>query len=178
MPSESGSMGGPRGRDPGPRPRLRSAPLDDLDLVRHARDAVHAGDVVEREVALELEVDVALERDPAVLDVDVEIVARDLGVPAQPLQGRAADLRVLATVAVEDAHVELVVHIDDAACAARVGDCRALLGEAADGPAEGHGLAEGLDGDLLGVGRRGSFASPARTSSMTRSSVRSIAVLL
>src|SRR4051812_37814037 len=152
MPSESGSMGGPRGRDPGPRPRLRSAPLDDLDLVRHAGDAVHARDVVEREVALDLEVDVALERDPAVLDVDVEVVARELGVPAQPLQGRAADLRVLAAVAVQDAHVELVVHVDDAARAPRVGGRGALLREAADRSPEGHRLAVGLDGDLVGGG--------------------------
>src|SRR3954469_20933662 len=129
---------------------IRSAPLDDLDLVRHAGDAVHARDVVEREVALELVVDVALERDPAVLDVDVEVVARELGVPAQPLQGRAADLRVLAAVAVQDAHVELVVDVDDPACAARVRDRRALLGEAADSATERHVLAEGLDGDLVG----------------------------
>src|SRR3954447_1374102 len=130
---------------------IRSAPLDDLDLVRHAGDAVHARDVVEREVALELEVDVALERDPAVVDVDVEVVARELGVPAQPLQGRAPHLGVLATVTVEDAHVQLVVHVDDAAGAPRAGDRRALLGEAADRPPQGHCVAEGLDGDLVGI---------------------------
>jgi hypothetical protein len=47
--------------------------------------------------------------------VDVEVVGRDLVVPGQPLQGGAPDLRVLAAVAVEDAHVELVVDVDDAA---------------------------------------------------------------
>jgi hypothetical protein len=123
----------------------RSRPLDDLDVVRHAGDAIHARDVVEREVALVLEVDVALERDPAVLDVDVEVVARDLGVPAQPLQSRAADLRVLPAVLVEQSYVELVQHVDDAARAPGVGHGGPLLGEAADGPPEGH------RGDLVGV---------------------------
>src|SRR3954453_16240940 len=98
MPSESGIMRGPAGATGRPRPWCRSEPLDDLDLVRHAGDAVHARDVVERGGALELGVDVALERDPPVLDVDVEVVGRDLGLPAQPLQGRAADLGVLAAV--------------------------------------------------------------------------------
>src|SRR3954447_17088470 len=76
---------------------------------------------VERGVALEREVDVALERGPAVLDVDVEVVARDLGVPVQPLQGRAAHLCVVAAVLAEDAHVQLVVDGDDAARAPGVG---------------------------------------------------------
>src|SRR3954469_14475186 len=95
--------------------RARRAGLkrfDDLDLVRHAGDPIERGDAVERLVALELVVDVALQRDAAVRDLDVEEVGHELGIPHQALQCGAADLGVLAAVAVEQANVDLVVDVD------------------------------------------------------------------
>ena len=80
---------GRRGRPTG-YPRRCSDALDDLDVVGHAGHAVEVRGVVEGAVALVLEVDVALERDPAVPDVDVDVVAGDLGIPDEPLEGGAA----------------------------------------------------------------------------------------
>src|SRR6185312_16567847 len=92
IPSESGIMGSGSGVAARPRPRGRSQLLDDLDVVRHAGDAEEAGDMIEGDVALILVVDVARERDPAVLDVDVEVAPGDLRIPDQPLQRGAAHL--------------------------------------------------------------------------------------
>src|SRR3954471_2363089 len=91
------------------RPRGRSPGLVDPDLVGDAGDAVEARDPVERLVALVLEDDVALEGDPAVLDRDPDGVAWDLAVGLQTLERGAADLGVLASVAVEQADLEPVV---------------------------------------------------------------------
>src|SRR3954451_11313246 len=137
----------------GPHLPRASEDLDDLDLVRDAEHSVEAGDVVEGEVALELELDLALEGEPAVADLDVEVVPGDEGVPDQTLQRGAADLGVLAAVVVEQPDVQLVDDVRDAHDEARVGDRGPLLGEAADGAAQGDAVAERVDGDLLGGGQ-------------------------
>ena len=59
--------------------------LGDRDLVRDADDAIEACDVVKGRVALELIADVTCQGDPAVVDLDVNQVGRDLRVPDQGL---------------------------------------------------------------------------------------------
>src|SRR4051794_17700557 len=89
--------------------------LDDGQLVGDAGHATHPLDALERAVALVLEVDLALQRDPAVLDLDDEVVGRDVRIPDEPLQGGALDRGVLAPVVVQKAHVQFVEDVEDAA---------------------------------------------------------------
>ena len=70
----------------------RRSGLVDLDLVRHAVDAIQACNVVVGGVTLELIVDIALERDPTVIDLDFDRVGGNLYVRDQALESGATDL--------------------------------------------------------------------------------------
>ena len=72
--------------------------LVDLDFVRDAVYPVEGRNVVGRRVTLELVCDVAFQRDPTVLDFDIDCVSGDVGVPNQSLERDAADLVVLAAI--------------------------------------------------------------------------------
>src|SRR5215204_1053006 len=141
-----------RGRGVSPPTRSASPGICDPDLVRDAVDAVHARHVVVGRVAFELVADVALERNPALLDLDVDRVRRDLYVPGQELQRVTADLVVLAAIGAEQADLELVVDRECAVDVAGVLDRSTTLAEALDRAAKGDGLAVGRDGDLDGIG--------------------------
>jgi hypothetical protein len=108
----------------------------DRDPVRDAIDAEETCNVVIGRVALELVVDVTREGDPAVLDLDVDNVRRDLGVPGQGLQGDAADLVILTTIRADEIDLELVVDVIDTGDRLGVFDRRAALAEALDRAAE------------------------------------------
>src|ERR1700758_990862 len=112
------------------RPReLKLSRLVDLDFVG---DAVDACDVGIRRVALELVANVAFQGDPAAVDLDVNRVGRDVGVPDQGLQGDAADLVVVATIASPQVDLQFIVAPP---AAVGVGAGGTPLAEPLDGPA-------------------------------------------
>src|SRR3954454_19676691 len=148
MMSSCGSWVGPAWRA---RRQAGSPGFVDPDLVGDAGDAMQARDPVEGLVALVLEAELALEGDRAVVDRDPDGVPRDLAAPLQPLQRGAADLGVLAPVAVEQSHLQPLVDVPDALGALRVGDGGVPLSEAAHGPAQRRDAVDDLDGDLAWI---------------------------
>ncbi|HEY6759315.1 MAG TPA: hypothetical protein VI318_07485 [Baekduia sp.] len=113
----------------------RRARDDELDVVHHREDAEHvAGDQLGL-VALELPARGPRQRDDAVGHLRVDGV-RDQAVEHQRLQDRAADVRVVAPVGVEQLDVQQVEHVGHAVHAPRDGLRLALLAVRADGPAQ------------------------------------------
>ena len=98
----------------------RELRVRDLDLVRNARDAVQAGDVVIGRIALELEADVTLERDPAAPHRRIDGVRGNVDIPDQILQGRPADLVIVASIGPGQIHLQAVDDVVDALDAAGI----------------------------------------------------------
>src|ERR1700761_7935192 len=116
-----------------PAPRSR---VGDPDLVSDTDDAVQTGHVVVGGVALELIADVALQRQPAVVDLDIDLVRGYVDVPDHGLKRRAADLIVVATVGSTQADLELVVNLIDVVDLPRVLGSGPPLAETLDRPAQ------------------------------------------
>ena len=136
---------------------LDAARLDaraDADLVDHTLDAVQVADTGFRSVSDERPLDVAGERDPAVLDHELDRILRNRNIPVDGIRGRLGDLRVIALVRPGQDHVD--VHRDalDAGDALRCAFGRPLLRVAVHVARQGSHPLRYLDANAAGVHRR------------------------
>ena len=92
---------------------------------------------------------------PAIADLDVDELVRDLGIRVKDLKCDPADVGVGTTLVVKDPDLQLVVEILDARDAAGIADRRATLAEAADRAAQHDRAVGGRDRDLVGRGDPG-----------------------
>ncbi len=128
--------------------------LVDLDLVGDAVHAKEACDVVVGGVALELEADVTGQGDPAVLDLDVNQVRRDVGVPDQrPAMRDAAVLVVVSPICAGLIVLELLIELIDTIDLLGVSDSSSALSKSLDRAAQNDRAVLDGHGDLCSASR-------------------------